>query len=73
MPTCYKLARMVSGKSQLDVSISTGMHQSIISQIENGRRNPTKSEIDALAKVYGMTPKQLQNLSVKGVSNDVSA
>lgn len=73
MPTCYKLARMISGKNQFQVSAATGMHQSVISQIENGYRKPKPHELDALAKVYGMTPKQLQNLSVKGANGDVSA
>ena len=55
----FKLARMQEGKKQMEVSIQTGIHYSVLSQLENGWRNPTPDQLRKLEKAL---PK-LKNLA----------
>ncbi len=51
--------RMKKKMSQGDISRALGVDRSYISNIENGRMNPTLSTLDKLAKVVGCLIKNL--------------
>lgn len=46
----FKAARVLLGKSQLQLAAETRMHVTLISQLENGWRNPTQDQIERLKK-----------------------
>lgn len=51
-----KFERIQRGLSQAALERATGVFQSVICQIEIGRRNPTRSEIERLSRALGMDP-----------------
>ena len=51
MPSKFKIARVLLGKSQLQVAAESGIHTSIVSQLENGWRIPTPSQVERLRRV----------------------
>ncbi len=51
--------RVVKRITQLHLRISTGIHQSKISMIENGLVEPREDEKRRLAKALGMRPEEI--------------
>jgi len=47
----FKLARLLTGKKQVDVSRETSIHPATLSLIENGRLIPTPKMVERLKKV----------------------
>ena len=54
-----KIAIVESGLSQVDIADAVDLHESRLSQIINGRREPTEAEQKALARVLKRKPAQL--------------
>lgn len=54
-----KKTRLLKGKSQYHLEQMTGIHQSRISLIESGYRNPTQEQKNKLAKALGINEKRL--------------
>ena len=54
-----KRIRKKKGISQGDIVRVLGMDRAFISNIENGKTNPTLATITKLAKAVGVTPDQL--------------
>ena len=48
----FRLARIFSGKKQIEVSRETGIPVSILSQLEMGWRNPTPGQLEKLRTVF---------------------
>lgn len=51
--------RNQAGLSQMELSLSSGLSSSFISQIENGLRGSSLETIDKLAKALGTTATEL--------------
>ncbi len=51
--------RKQRGMSQLDLSLSTGISKSHLSDIECGRKNPSVLTLDSLAQGLGVTLEEL--------------
>ena len=62
-----KVARRKSGLTQVDCAHLLGVHETLLSQMENGRRMPTVKEICALSMIYGRSFESL----FSGVFQDV--
>lgn len=45
-----KLARVLEGLSQLELAARSGIHVTIVSQIEHGWRNPTPDQAEKLER-----------------------
>ena len=54
-----KRIRTKKGMSQGDISRSLKMDRAYISGIENGKRNPTLSNIEKIAKTLGVSASEL--------------
>jgi transcriptional regulator with XRE-family HTH domain len=54
-----KIAIVESGRSQADVAADIGMHDTKLSMIVNGRREPSDAERKAIARVLKRKPSQL--------------
>lgn len=54
-----KIAIVESGLSQVDVAEAVDLHESRLSQIINGRREPSDAERKAIARVLKRKPAQL--------------
>jgi len=54
-----RTARFFKNKTQSDLTLKTGIHQSKISLIERGYMEPSKDEIKRLAKALGIKAKEL--------------
>lgn len=54
-----KRIRTKKGISQGDIVRSLGMDRAFVSNIENGKTNPTLSTITKLAKALGISTKEL--------------
>lgn len=63
--TNFKLARFLLGESQLQVAARAGIHVSVLSQLENGWRNPTPDQIQKLERAL----PNLQEVSGLKVQN----
>lgn len=46
----FRLARVLEGKLQIEVSKQTGINVSLLSQLENGWRNPNPRQLRKLMK-----------------------
>jgi transcriptional regulator with XRE-family HTH domain len=55
----FKKIREKKGLSQGDISRKLTMDRGYISNLENGRRNPTLSNIKRLAEALGVEPFEL--------------
>jgi transcriptional regulator with XRE-family HTH domain len=62
-----KVARRKSGLTQVDCAHLVGIHETLLSQMENGRRMPTVKEICSLSMIYGRSFESL----FSGVFQDV--
>ena len=62
-----KVARRKSGLTQIDCAHLLGIHDTLLSQMENGRRMPTVKEICSLSLIYGRSFESL----FSGVFQDV--
>ncbi len=51
-----KAARLERGLTQEDVSMLSGVHETEISRIEAGKRDPRVSTVRKLAKAVGVRP-----------------
>lgn len=51
--------RLEKGMSQGDISRKIGMDRGSVSNIENGKRNPTLSTVEKIAKVLGVNTEEL--------------
>jgi transcriptional regulator with XRE-family HTH domain len=51
--------RGAKGWSQEDYADEAGIHRTYVSHIERGRRNPTITVVEKLAKPLGVTPGRL--------------
>lgn len=51
--------REAKGWSQEDYADRAGIHRTYVSDIERGRRNPTVTVVEKLAKPLGVTPGAL--------------
>jgi transcriptional regulator with XRE-family HTH domain len=58
---CFKAARKEAGLSQADISKRSGIHNTEISRIERGLRDPRLSTIYRLADALNMPPGKLLN------------
>ena len=47
--------RKQKGWSQLDLSIESGVNRNYLSDLENGRRNPTVDILEKIANALGIT------------------
>jgi len=54
-----KRIRTRKGMSQGDIYRSTGMDRAYLSSLENGKRNPTLSNIKKIAEALGVEPYEL--------------
>jgi len=54
-----KIAILESGLSQVDVAEAVDLHESRLSQIINGRREPSDAEMKAIARLLKRKPAQL--------------
>lgn len=54
-----KRIRTEKGFSQTDIAKSLGVSRGFVSNIENGKRNPTLSTITRLASAVGVTTDEL--------------
>jgi len=54
-----KRTRFLLGKTQDDLSIETGIDQSLISRFENNYKKPTKDQKRRLAKALKLSKKEL--------------
>jgi len=54
-----KKIRIKKGMSQGDISRSLNMDRAYLSGIENGKRNPTLSNIEKIAKALGVSTSEL--------------
>lgn len=55
----FKRIRTQKGMSQGDIYRSTGMDRAYLSSLENGKRNPTLSNIKKIAEALGVEPYKL--------------
>jgi len=55
----FKRIRIQKGMSQGDIFRSTGMDRAYLSSLENGKRNPTLSNIKKIAEALGVEPHEL--------------
>jgi len=51
--------REAKGWSQEDYADRAGIHRTYVSDIERGRRNPTITVVEKLAKPFGVSPGSL--------------
>lgn len=51
--------RMKKGMSQGDISRKIGMDRGSVSNIENGKRNPTLSTVEKIARVLGVSSDEM--------------
>ena len=58
-PTTLRLARLEAGKSQWEVTMETGIAQTLISLYEREYREPGPEHKKTLAKLYGKSVKEL--------------
>lgn len=54
-----KKIRLSKGITQISIAKTLGVDRSFVSNIENGKTNPTLSTISSLAKVLGVTVSEL--------------
>lgn len=54
-----KKIRLSKGITQISIAKTLGVDRSFVSNIENGKTNPTLSTISSLAKVLGVTLSEL--------------
>jgi len=54
-----KRIRVKSNITQIEIAKTLGVDRSFISNIENGKTNPTLSTIASLAKVLGVSTNEL--------------
>lgn len=65
MDICFRLGqnvrrlRLEQGWSQEDYADRADIHRTYVSDIERGRRNPTATVIEKLAKPFGIPPGRL--------------
>jgi len=50
--------------SQDDVSLSSGVNRSFLSEIENGKSSPTLDTINKIAKALNISPEEFLKFSV---------
>jgi len=55
----FERIRIKKGMSQGDIYRSTGMDRAYLSSLENGKRNPTLSNIKKIAEALGVEPFEL--------------
>ena len=55
----FKRIRIQKGMSQGDIYRSIGMDRAYLSSLENGKRNPTLSNIKKIAEALGVEPFEL--------------
>lgn len=55
----FKRIRIHKGMSQGDIYRSTGMDRAYLSSLENGKRNPTLSNIKKIAEALSIEPFEL--------------
>ena len=66
-----KVARRKSGLTQIDCAHLLGIHDTLLSQMENGRRMPTVKEICSLSLIYGRSFETLFSGVFKDVRSDL--
>lgn len=54
-----KELRLSQGWSRRDLAIKSGMTENYVYMIEAGRCNPTVKKLEAIAKCFGLTVKDL--------------
>ncbi len=54
-----KKIRLSKGIKQVEIARTLGVHRSFVSNIENGKTNPTLSTIASLAKALGVSTNEL--------------
>lgn len=63
MNMALKIAIIESGLSQIEVAKAADLHESKMSQIVNGHREPSDAERKALAKILKRKPAELWALA----------
>jgi len=66
-----KVARRKSGLTQVDCAHLLGVHETLVSQMENGRRMPTVKEICSISLIYGRSFESLFSGVFREVSSDL--
>jgi transcriptional regulator with XRE-family HTH domain len=64
MNVALKVAIVKSGLSQLEIAKAAAMHESRLSHIVNGHRDPSEAERKALARILKCKPSALFPLAV---------
>ena len=59
MLSTLKRSRLLQGKTQLDLMLESGVHQTFISLFENGYRKPSEIQKKNLAKALKLSKKEL--------------
>lgn len=54
--------RKITGQTQTELSVATGLAQGYISDLESGRRSPSANALDRLAKTLGIDDDDLSKL-----------
>jgi transcriptional regulator with XRE-family HTH domain len=54
-----RLLRETKGWSQEEFAERAGIHRTYVSDLERGKRNPTISVVDRLAKPFGITASEI--------------
>ena len=55
----FRAARKACGFSQTILANRSGIHRTVVSEIERGRHNPTVDLVDRLSKIVGRTVREL--------------
>ena len=53
----FKIARLRAGLTQTELALIVGMHQPVLSLIENGYLLPKEEKVQAIANVLGVSPE----------------
>lgn len=64
MPNEFKLARILSGKKQLEICKETGISVTVLSLLENGWKDPTPGQLEKLRTVF----PQLGKLKIEEIN-----
>ena len=55
----FKIARQISGLTQLRLAEAVGVRESLITRIESGRAKPTRETAEKIAVILGKRPLEI--------------
>lgn len=59
LSTPLKTATVIAGMKQRELAAAAGVHESVISDLCKGRRNPNEDLADRLGRILGRRPQDL--------------